>query len=159
MDCFTLLKQDHDEVAQLLKQCQAAGAEDAGEEVFKTLARNVAVHAKVEETLFYPRFREEKEVRALIEESYGAHQEVEKLLEEMSQMSPGDEEWQSSLKELKTHIEQHVKEEEQQLFPKASKILSKEEAIELGETIAEEKKEMMQGKNRAAKEVFTRLGL
>lgn len=159
MDCFTLLKQDHDEVAQLLKQCQAASAEDGGEEVFKTLARNVAVHSKVEETLFYPRFREEKEVRALIEESYGAHQEVEKLLEEMSQLSPGDEDWESSLKELKTHIEQHVKEEEQQLFPKASKILSKEEAAELGEAMAEEKREMMQGKSRAAKEVFTRLGL
>lgn len=159
MDCFMLLKQDHDEVTELLQQCQAAAEENEGEEVFKTLARNIAVHAKAEETLFYPRLREWEELSALLEESYKEHQAVENLLEEMSQMSPDDEEWTAKLKELEQNIAHHVEEEEGQLFPKASKLMSKDEAVELGETLAEEKKEMMKGSNRAAKEVFTRLGL
>lgn len=159
MDCFTLLKQDHDEVTQLLKQCREASANGGGTEVFRTLARNIAVHSKLEETLFYPRFSDEEELSALIEESYDEHSGVEDLLEEMAEMSPDDEDWEATLEDLKEAIEHHVKEEEHQVFPKASKILSKEEAAELGETMAEEKKDMMRGAHRAAKEVFDRLGL
>jgi hemerythrin superfamily protein len=159
MDCFQLLKQDHDEVTQLLKQCKEAGTDKKAMEVFKKLARNLAVHAKLEETLFYPKFREDEELGALIEEAYDEHHEVEEMLAEMAQMSPEDEEWAENLKELKANIEHHVKEEEHELFPLAAKALSEEEATELGETIAEEKQEMMKGKHRAAKEVFSRLGL
>ena len=159
MDCFELLKQDHDEVDMLLKQCKEAGADKKGMEVFKKLARSLTVHAKVEEAVFYPKFREQEELSSLVEEAYEEHHAVEEMLEEMAQMSPGDEEWESKLKELKQNIEHHVKEEEQELFPKASKLISKEEAAELGETIAEEKKEMLKGKSKVAKEVFSRLGL
>lgn len=159
MDCFTLLKQDHDEVTELLKRCENAAAKGGGEEVFKTLARNIAVHAKVEETVFYPRLQEFDELSSQIEESYKEHQEVEKVLEEMAQLSPDDEEFESKLKELQQDIEHHVEEEEGKLFPQASKLIGKDEAAELGETIAEEKKEMMKGSHRVAKEVFMRLGL
>jgi hemerythrin-like domain-containing protein len=160
MDCFELLKQDHDEVTQLLKQCKEAGADNKkGKEAFKKLARSLAVHAKVEEILFYPKFQDEEELSSLIEEAYEEHHAVEEMLQEMAQMSPGDEEWESKLKELKQNIEHHVKEEEGELFPKASKLLSKEEVADLGEAIEDEKQEMLKGSHREAKEVFSRLGL
>ncbi|HEY8555563.1 MAG TPA: hemerythrin domain-containing protein [Burkholderiales bacterium] len=159
MDCFTLLKQDHDEVRQLFKQCESQGAKEGAKKVFQELARNLAVHAKLEEALFYPRLEDEKAVSDLVEEAYEEHEAVEELLAEMASMSPQDEAWAEKLEELKQNVEHHVKEEEGELFPKAAKIIDKDEAADLGETMAEEKKDMLKGSHGAAKDVFERLGL
>jgi len=159
MDCFTLLKQDHDEVRQLFKKCESQGAKEGAKKMFQELARNIAVHSKLEETLFYPRLENEKAVSDLIEEAYEEHHAVEELLAEMASMSPQDEAWAEKLEELKQNVEHHVKEEEGELFPKAAKIIDKDEAADLGQTMADEKKDMMKGSHGAAKEVFQRLGL
>lgn len=159
MDCFELLKKDHDEVAQLMKKCQQAGADKKAMDIFKEIARNLAVHSKLEETRIYPKFRDDEELGDLVEEAFDEHQEIEETLEEMAQMSPSDEEWESKLQELKENIEHHVKEEESEFFPKAAKILGKDEASELGDMLIDEKMEMLAGKRPEAKEVFSRLGL
>lgn len=117
------------------------------------------MHAKLEEALFYPRLEDEKAVSDLVEEAYEEHEAVEELLAEMASMSPQDEAWAEKLEELKQNVEHHVKEEEGELFPKAAKIIDKDEAADLGETMAEEKKDMLKGSHGAAKDVFERLGL
>lgn len=159
MDCFTLLTQDHDEVAKLLQQCQSEGEKKSAKETFKKVAREIAVHSKLEETLLYPRLKEFDELSEQIDESYEEHGEIEDLLEEMAELSPGDEEWISNLVELIDTVEHHVEEEEQEVFPVAMKLIGEDQAADLGNTIVQEKKEMMSGSNRAAKEVFARLGL
>lgn len=159
MDCFTLLKRDHDEVAKLLQQCQSEGEKKSAKETFKKVARELAVHSKLEETLLYPRLEKLDELSEQIEESYEEHGDIEDLLEEMANMSPGDEEWASNLVELIDNVEHHVQEEEQEVFPVAMKLIGEDQAADLGNTLAEEKKEMMSGSHGAAKEVFARLGL
>ena len=158
MDCFTLLKQDHDEVAQMIKQCQQEGAKKGAMGTFKKIARSLAVHTKLEEVLFYPRFKDEEEFKSLLSDAYKEHDKVDNILAEMASMEPGDEEWEAKLNELKQNIEHHVKDEEKEFFPKAQKVLGKDEAQELGEEMADEKKEMMKGAH-GTKEVFQRLGL
>lgn len=158
MDVFTLLKKDHDDVAQLMKKCQQEGEKKGATDTFKQLARMLAVHARLEETMFYPRFRDEPGFESLLEDAYREHDHVEELLEEMASMSPDDEQWAASLKELKQNVEHHVKDEEEKFFPKAQTVLGKDGAQDLGQEMADEKKEMMKGRH-GTQEVFERLGL
>jgi iron-sulfur cluster repair protein YtfE (RIC family) len=161
MDVFKLLKQDHAAVAELFKKLEETTerAVKTREKTFKELAKELTVHTKLEEEIFYPRLREEESLRELINEAYEEHHMADQLLEELAALATDDEQWEAKLTVLKEVIEHHVEEEEKELFPKAAKVVEKDEAAEMGQTIAEEKKGMMQGAHKGAKEVFARLGL
>lgn len=161
MDVFKLLKQDHDEVAKLFKKLEESSerAVKTREKTFKELAKELTVHTQVEEEIFYPRLREEDSLRELINEAVEEHHVADQLLEELSGMATDDEQWEAKLKVLKEVIEHHVEEEEKELFPKAAKVIDKDESAEMGQTITEEKEEMLRGAHKGAKEMFARLGL
>jgi hemerythrin superfamily protein len=67
------------------------------------------------------------------------HHVVETLLQEMSQLSSGDDQWQAKLSVVTENLEHHIKEEEEEIFPKAQTIISDEQAEELGEAFTAEK--------------------
>lgn len=117
------------------------------------------MHTQLEEEIFYPRLRDEASLRESINEAIEEHHVADQLLEEFSGLAVNDEQWDAKLAVLKEMIEHHVEEEEKELFPKAAKLIDKDEAAEMGRTIEEEKKEMLQGRHKGAKEAFARLGL
>lgn len=161
MDVFKLLKQDHQEVKQLFKKIEDSsdGAIKTREKSFKDLARELAVHASLEERIVYPRLQEIEDLEDTVKEGIEEHHVVEQLMEEIAKMSAGDEQWMAKVSVLKEMVDHHVEEEEKELFPKASKALEKDEIEELGQTVAEEKKDMLRGTHPAAKDVFAPLGL
>ena len=161
MDVFKLLEKDHEKVKGLFKKLveTSDGAQKTRENLFKELATELTVHAKVEETIVYPRLKEVGELSEQIEEAVDEHHEAESLLEELAGMETTDKEWLAKLQELQEAVEHHVKEEEQQLFPEARDFIDDDEAMELAKTVEEEKKEMLKGSHGAAKEAFSRLGL
>ncbi|MBI3899442.1 MAG: hemerythrin domain-containing protein [Gammaproteobacteria bacterium] len=152
MDVFKLLKQDHKEVKGLFKKLQKTSAQKAREKGLQQLALELTVHTAVEEEIFYPRLREEKKLRGTVNESYEEHHVAKRLLEELVQTPIEDERWQAKLSVLKEMIEHHVQEEEDELFPKASRALGKEESKALGLQIEAAKKQHLQDsrKNKAA---------
>lgn len=161
MDVFKLLEKDHQEVKSIMEKLadSSESAVKTREKLFKQLATELALHAKAEETIVYPRLKEFEELQDLVEEGIEEHQEAEQLLTELSQMSKDDKQWVAKLKELKQAVEHHVQEEENEVFPQARDLLSEDEATELGKTVEQEKKEMKKGSHGAAKDVFDRLGL
>lgn len=161
MDVFKLLEQDHEKVKGLFKKLAdtSDGAQKTRENLFKELATELTVHAKVEEAIVYPRLKEFDELSEQVAEGIDEHKEAEALLEELAGMETTDKEWSAKLKELQAAVEHHVKEEEQELFPEARDFIDKDEATELGKTVEQEKKEMLKGSHGAAKEAFGRLGL
>ena len=56
-------------------------------------------------------------------------------------MPKGDEQWTAKFTVLKENIEHHVEEEEGELFPKAKKVLGKEDQETLGSRLEQAKKE------------------
>jgi hemerythrin superfamily protein len=161
MDAFAVLKQDHSEVKKLFKKIDKSGdgATKAREKTFKELARELAVHASIEERIVYPRLKEIDALAETVNEGIEEHHVAEQLLEEIAQMPPEDEQWMAKVTVLQEMVEHHVEEEEKELFPQAAKEIDKDELDELGATIQEEKKDMMRGAHPASKEVFGRLGL
>jgi hemerythrin-like domain-containing protein len=58
---------------------------------------------------------------------------VKALLDEMATIAVDTEEWTARLKVLKTSVDQHIKEEEGELFKQARQVLTKARLDELGE--------------------------
>ncbi len=138
MDAFTLLKADHQKVAELFEQLEAASGK-AKLDVFDQIRTELELHAHIEEKVFYPALEKPSETHELTMEAYEEHEVVKRLLRELSRARSADDEWQAKAKVLQENVEHHVEEEENELFPKASDALGEEAIEELGERLEAEK--------------------
>ena len=138
MDAFTLLKADHQKVAQLFERLEAASGKRKLS-VFEEIRAELDLHAQIEEEIFYPALEQPSETRDLTLEAYEEHAMVKKLLRELSGAGTADDEWEAKAKVLQEAVEHHVDEEENELFEKAQQALGEEEIEELGQRLEAEK--------------------
>jgi hemerythrin superfamily protein len=143
MNAFTLLKQDHETVAGLLEKIDKTTERGlkTREDLFSRLKTELDIHAKIEEEIFYPALEGEEETRDITLEAFEEHRLVKQLLAELESMPKDDEQWTAKFTVLKENVEHHVEEEEGEMFPKARKVLSKEEQETLGARLEEAKNE------------------
>lgn len=137
MDAFTLLKADHEKVADIFERLETTTERGVKtrEELFTRLQTELEIHARIEEQVFYPALKEADTTHELVLEAYEEHAVIKRLLSELDDLSKSDETWGAKLKVLQENVEHHVDEEENELFPKARKVLSREEAAALGERL------------------------
>lgn len=148
MNAFTLLKADHDKVAKLLEQIDQTTERGVKtrEELFAKVKTELDLHAQIEETIFYPALEQAEETRDITLEAFEEHRLVKQLLKELESMSKDTEEWTAKFTVLKENVEHHVEEEEGEMFPKAKKVLSKEDQETLGARLEEAKAEKAKAK-------------
>jgi len=126
MTALELLKEDHQEVINLIGELETADDEtETGPrdtENFNRLTQAIKLHARMEEEVFYPAMEEFEATRGLAHEAYKEHQMVDHLLAQLATLSPSDDEFQDTLAELRDAIERHIEEEEGELFPKTEEL-------------------------------------
>jgi Hemerythrin HHE cation binding domain len=144
MDAFSLLKADHQKVADLFDELESASGKQKLA-VFGQIKTELELHTHIEEKIFYPALEEPKETHDLTLEAYEEHDVVKKLLKELSRARSANEEWEAQAKVLRENVEHHVEEEEGELFKKASKALGAEEIESLGEEMEAEKARKQRG--------------
>ena len=134
MNAFQLLKEDHKKVAGIFEKLEPTTERGVKtrEELFTQLKTELDIHAYVEETIFYPALKEADETHDIILEGYEEHKVVKTLLGELDELAKDQEEWGAKLKVLQENVEHHVEEEEGEMFKSARKVLSEEQAKELG---------------------------
>ncbi|HEV7476046.1 MAG TPA: hemerythrin domain-containing protein [Pyrinomonadaceae bacterium] len=134
MNAFTLLKADHKKVAGLLEKLDSTTERGVKtrEDLFTQLKTELDVHAHIEETILYPALEEIEVTHDITLEAFEEHRLVKQLLAELEKMDKGEEQWTARFTVLKENVEHHVEEEEGEMFPKARKALSDEQAEELG---------------------------
>ena len=129
MNITELLKADHREVEGLIAQLE----DDGNLETFGKLKNALTMHTQIEEEIYYPKLEEFVETEDLIDEAYEEHNDVDQLLEDMSETEiPGDD-FQELLAQLKESINHHVEEEENELFPLSENLLGTETIEEMGD--------------------------
>jgi hemerythrin-like domain-containing protein len=126
MNAVNLLKSQHREVEKLFKEIESAEEPEDKQALFDDLADKLAIHAKIEEQFFYPAVEENK-TEDMILEAFVEHTSVKRLLADLLEVDAGEPAFDAQIKVLKEQVEHHVKEEEGELFPAATKLLSKEE--------------------------------
>jgi hemerythrin superfamily protein len=136
MNAIEMLKKQHREVEELFETLEGAGegAMKTKERVFEQLADALAVHAEIEEKIFYPESKDAAaDTEELLREAVEEHLSVKRVIADLMQTGPEDEQFDARCKVLKEQIEHHVKEEEEELFPKVKKACSKEQLEDMGE--------------------------
>jgi len=139
-DAITFLKEDHKRLRALLESLQAAQSAERRAKAIEQTEAALKLHTKLEEEFFYPAFREaaaNKRDRQMFYEATEEHHTVDVVLPEVKQASYEPDVFAARAKVLKELVEHHIKEEQDELFPRARKLLPAAELKEIGLRMAE----------------------
>jgi hemerythrin superfamily protein len=143
-DAIALLKQDHEKVRKLLGSLEKAKG-PRRDKLLGQIDQELKVHTTIEEEIFYPAFHEaakKKDDEVIVYEAVQEHHMVDVALPETGKgANPADLE--AKAKVLKELVEHHADEEEKDMFPRARKLMDREELRELGARMAARKKELL----------------
>ena len=147
---ITMLKADHTKLRRLLRELSESGdrAVKQREQLVRDIERELKTHAQLEEELFYPTFKalaEDSDAEDLFFEATEEHHVVDMVLPALKAANPKSQEFKAKAKVLKDLIEHHAKEEENQMFTQARKLMSDEQMEALGELMQQRREtiEMM----------------
>jgi hemerythrin-like domain-containing protein len=147
-DAIALLKEDHKKVKGLLDQLEKATSESRREQLSAKIEGELKVHTTIEEEIFYPAYRDaakKKDDKDLFFEAKEEHHVVDMVLPEVRSTPKGSDQFEAKAKVLKELVTHHAKEEEKSMFPRARKLLSKDELQNLGDRMAKRKRELSRG--------------
>ena len=149
MDAITLLKSDHQTLRSLLGDLEKSTTRGVKtrKDLLARIEANLKAHTSIEEEIFYPAFREagrkaddDKMYFEALEEHHAAGDLV---LPDLLGTDPQSEKFSGRAKVLKELVEHHADEEEKEMFPRAKKLLTKEELGDLGARMQERKTKLL----------------
>jgi hemerythrin-like domain-containing protein len=116
------------------------------EELLTTIEQEIEIHTKIEEDIFYPAYREAAKKKAdkdLYYEALEEHHVVDLIMPEIKKTKADSEEFGAKAKVLKDLVEHHAEEEEKEMFPRAKKLMDREQLLVLGQQLAEAKESLI----------------
>lgn len=134
---FDMLKQDHQEVTDMLEQ--AIESKDPSQ--FPKVKKMLDVHMEGEEKFFYPILRNKDKEGML--EAYEEHSVGKRLLQEIEGTKKGNERCIPRIKVLKDVLEHHIEEEESEIFDEAREVLSDQQEQKIVQQFEELKSQKM----------------
>jgi hemerythrin superfamily protein len=143
IDAITLLTEDHENVKAMFEQYEGLGdrAMASKKKLATQICTELTKHATAEEEIFYPAVRAAgKDKEDLVDEATVEHASAKDLIAQIMEMDASEDLFDAKVKVLSEMIEHHVKEEEDEMFPKARAAGLDLEA--LGQQIAERKAEI-----------------
>ena len=141
---IALLTADHDKVKKLFKQFERLHEDQDDEGAAQIAARicnALTVHATIEEELFYPQVRDAIDDADLVDEAEVEHATAKDLIAQIESMDSTDDKYAAKVMVLGEYINHHVKEEQNEMFPKARRAKVDMEA--LGEQLMQRKHDLM----------------
>ncbi|SET49307.1 hemerythrin domain-containing protein [Stigmatella erecta] len=143
MDAIALLKADHKTVETLFRKFEKAGdnAKKLKRKLVDQIIRELAVHAVIEEQVFYPAVRAKAgKLEPQVLEALEEHHVAKWLLSELDSLPPEAERFDAKVSVLMESIRHHVKEEEEELFPQVRKAFSPRELRDMADALTLAKK-------------------
>lgn len=124
-DALALIKSDHEEVSSLFESALGDGTPAEKRKVIAQIITALTVHAKMEETIFYPALRKagKAQEKDSVLEAYEEHGLMKDMIKKLQKLAPRDETLKAKLTVLKEVVEHHVKEEESEMFDEARRVL------------------------------------
>lgn len=140
MKATKLLERQHRKVEGIFKKLESGRSDP--EPLLIELANDLAAHMAIEHRFFYPVACKVDE--SLILESFEEHALAEIALKRLLASKPGVPTFNARVIALKELIEHHVKEEEEELFPKVEKKIAEAELLTLGKEMKSAFDEMVE---------------
>lgn len=138
---YDVLEQEHRDLLERIERLQKARDPKERKRLFDEVRGEITAHAEAESATLYDALREHAETEDQVAESEEAHDEMKALLRELATLQSDGDAWSAKLGALRETVEQHVEEEEGDLFAAARDVLSEGEAQALAQRFHEEKPE------------------
>lgn len=140
-DAVALLKADHEVVSQLFAEYEKTRSTANKKALVAEICTELSVHAQIEEEIFYPAVESALKDKMLVPEAKVEHASVMDLIEQLEGVEPGGEMYDAKVKVLSEYVKHHVKEEQDEMFPKVK--ASSVDIVELGARMVARKDELL----------------
>lgn len=149
MDAITLLLEDHKVLRKLSKELAETSEEEVAKrkELLPQLETVLNAHTKIEEELFYPALLEasdDVEDARMVAEGIEEHRAADaKVIPDLHEADPSTIDYTGKLKVLKDYLFHHLKEEEEDMFPKVKGLIDAKALQALGDKMKARKDELL----------------
>ena len=140
-EAIALLRADHKMVDDLFKEYEKTRSNIRKRQLVATICRELSVHAQIEEEIFYPAVKDAIKDKELIPEATVEHATLKDLIAQVEGIEPDGEMFDAKIKVMSEYVKHHVKEEQNEMFPKAKE--AKLDLVELGAKLAVRKAELL----------------
>jgi hemerythrin superfamily protein len=156
MDAIELIKKDHERVNELFTRYNGGGtltglvrrmtgngvSSRQKRTTLQTICRELDVHARVEEEIFYPAVRAtgDPELAKQLDEAFREHAGVKEQIASL-RATPDADDVDERVSKLQGDVDHHVREEENEMLPRVEDLIPESERAALGRR--------MQGRKRA----------
>lgn len=132
-DLRARLHADHTEVARLMDELLATEDYEIAlrEDIRDQIVVGLTSHSKAEEEIVYPRLQQYPATKPLTQEAITEHHAIDRVLQTLKEMDVGDPGLSQVVEDLKAKVQHHVREEENELLPKAEKEFGQAELARL----------------------------
>jgi hypothetical protein len=143
MDAIQFLKQEHQDAKAAFEKVMKAGPGTRGE-LWTKLQPELETHEQIETACLYePLSHDTGKTDSRLADWPKKHQnEVDKvdgLIKEMGEFDPEDASWLTKLKAVHASLESHIREEEQDIFPRIKKVWDENKLKQAGTEMKEMK--------------------
>jgi hemerythrin superfamily protein len=144
-DAIALLRADHKLVEELFEQYEKSRSTTKKLDLAQQICTELTIHAQIEEEVFYPQVKEALKDHELVPEAIVEHATMKDLIAQIlgGDLEADPEMYDAKVKVLCEYVQHHVKEEQNELFPKVKD--TKIDLKELGEQLQERKEELQAG--------------
>ena len=124
----SLLKEDHERVKRLFDEFETAKGRPSKKKIVSEAITELKVHAAIEEEIFYPAVR--KAIgKEIMNEADEEHHVAKLLIAELDSMNGSESHFEAKFVVLAENVRHHIKEEENEMLPKAKGVKLDFEAL------------------------------
>lgn len=141
MNIYQRIVQDHDKHRELASRImKTEGNSDERNELWAQFKPEATAHANAEEQTLYAELLEAQKSQEQARHSVHEHKEADDLIKELDEMDMSSSGWIQKFEKLKEDLEHHMKEEEEDVFEIAKKVISNDLANDLVDKFEKRKK-------------------
>jgi hypothetical protein len=139
---FELLVNEHRTASELLQRAATASAE-VRRTSWPALRRQLLSHERAETLEVYAALEGQEAARDMLEHHMAQAGELESVLGELDGIDYDSDEWYDGLSDLVALVEDHVRDEETEFFPRAQELLGEAASLELRERFLSAQREVI----------------
>ena len=141
MNITEILTMDHRKADTLFMEIASTDDPKKLQEFFGQLYKDLSVHAEAEEQIVYPAIRS---YYSNTQELYNEQAEMKQMLAKIKSMNPSSSDFKAQIKQLQTAVQEHVKEEESDMFAQIRRNLSEAQMEQMATQFKAAKSTMQQ---------------
>jgi hemerythrin superfamily protein len=141
MNITEIITMDHRKTDTLFMEIASTDDPQKLQEFFGQLYKDLSVHAEAEEQIVYPAVRS---YYGNTQELFDEQAQMKQMLAQIKALNPTSSDFKAQIKQLQTVVQDHIKEEENDMFPQIRRHLSEAQMEQMATQFKEAKSTMQQ---------------